>query len=167
MRERIILTAIILSVLCACGSDNQLRLKDADSREIYEDSDIFLTVSSVLPSEISYQIVNNSDMTVTFGGESDFILEVQKGNKWYYFTFAGQDWTTTPRTLDLFGCSAGEVRQYTANWKDFWGELPAGTYRILKKCSVRSNDNGTAETEGKATGIYYHLGRIGILQDFP
>lgn len=146
MKKRIILAAIILSVLCACGSVNQPRLKSADSRKVYEDSDIFLTVSSVSPSEISYQIVNNSETVVAFGGEDDFILEIQKGNKWYYFTFAGKDWTTIPRTLDLFGCNAGEVMQYTTNWSAFWGELPAGTYRILKHCYVEANDNGTVET---------------------
>ena len=83
-------------------------------------------------------IKNNSDK-YSYGFGNDFDLEHYKNNEWVAVPYINGGHSITAIGLCL---RPNTSREFTTNFKNTWGDLPAGNYRIVKHFDKTSlNDN--------------------------
>lgn len=125
--KNILLAALAMLLLNGCGQ----KLGEEYTGEVNTAEGIVLTVEedSVKPTEISYTIKNSSNQDLSYG--QDYGLQKEKDGKWYEVIPENP----VAVTLELLWLPSGNTDTHTTGWKDSYGELPAGHYRIVKHVS--------------------------------
>ncbi len=120
-------TAVVLFGIAFCVPDPAENLPwpiGERAEDIPNRSDLFLQLESVSSTGTTYLLVNHLDEPVEYG--CDFYLQIQLEGVWYEidleleFTAEGYD---TP---------AHSQTRLTSDWTIHYGELPTGTYRLVK-----------------------------------
>lgn len=89
-------------------------------------SDVSLTIKDETLTNTSATLIlkNNSDKKVEYG--EDYKIEIKKSGEWHKINV--DQWFDLPATeVDV-----GESKEINLNWKDVYGKLKKGTYRIVK-----------------------------------
>lgn len=129
----LLILSLIFSVLCftGCGTDEELQypwtITESEQRIQNEDENITLQIdeNSITTQGARITLQNSSSAAVSFGKE--YFIQLLKDNAWYDIE-AVADWT-----LELIEIQPNQKYEENLDWSSYYGELPSGTYRIVKK----------------------------------
>ena len=103
---------------------------------------LILVQDSLSPSSAEFLLTNKEDMAVEYG--LPFLIQVEVSGKWYNIDFEytveddGMGGMLKPNSLLIL--NAREEKKFFLEWKSIYGELPPGTYRLIEKLYLCSND---------------------------
>lgn len=122
-------------ILTGCNKDN-LNLGGKSNYNITKDQVVInIDKESITNTGIKITLVNKTENEYEYG--SGFIVEYLKNNNWYSITpkkeidYNMMSYTLEPKIEHTF--------EY--NWKEIYGELPKGKYRIIKELDLRKENN--------------------------
>ena len=121
----------------ACGQKEDAAADAAVTLQIAEDS---LTKTGA-----RITLYNGSDSEIQFG--CSYFLQTLQGEAWSDID-GEQDWT-----LELIVLEPGQSYEETLDWSSYYGELPAGTYRIVKAYHI----GDISETEESYVKCEFHI----------
>lgn len=127
--------AVIGIAVAGCDSSREDRelpwSLGTESRDAFNTSDnIALSIdeTSLDSTNATYTITNNGVETITVG--QAYSLQVFERGKWYEIE-CYQDWT-----LDVLEIAPANAVTITADWTNYYGELPEGKYRLVKEVTI-------------------------------
>ena len=88
---------------------------------------------------LTVKIENLTDSTWQSGNMRDYSLEAERDGEWYSVTQIGE----FANTMELMLFAPGNELTHTFKFKDRYGKLPAGKYRVVK--SFWANATETVE----------------------
>jgi len=145
MRKHIILILIIILCiifLTACGlvkddihiKENALSVEKSDKDIENSNSDIMMFIfdETLTPNGTKLSMHNESKQDVSFGRQ--YFIQILIEDEWYDIIIPPVDWT-----LELITLEPGQEQTFVLNWSFIYGELPAGTYRIIKEYKMDSS----------------------------
>ena len=130
--KKIILTILLFGILIiglvGCGKE-----KKESNTKITSDGDVTLSIKedSLTNTGATLLLKNNSDKTYSYG--NPFWIEKEQNGKWYKLETIEE----TAFTLPAYEIKSGEVKELNLDWKDIYGKLTSGTYRIVKSISYQ------------------------------
>ena len=129
---------MILGVVGCKNSKNKLNIGDK-SNIVISKSDVELTIKDGTLTNAGAVIIltNNSDKNLQYS--NPYEIEIKKNGEWYKIK------TELNFTLPAFNLNAKDIKEIELNWKNEYGNLPSGTYRIIKKISYKY-ENGKYES---------------------
>lgn len=91
---------------------------------------------SITPTGFTIIFENNSDKSIIF--EDDFIIETRVEEEWYQLPMLISDYD-----FSSVGCKMPykQSKELSADWKNLYGDLERGEYRILKEVTDLSEPN--------------------------
>lgn len=92
-----------------------------------------ITEGSISSEGLTLDIKNDTDKEITV--EEDYIIEKSTRGQWYKLPSQSltHDWEEEPLVIP----PKTEVKEAcSVSWLESYGELPAGRYRLLKKCET-------------------------------
>ena len=101
-------------------TESERDIRNADDRIVLQ-----AEKASVTAEGMRISIQNNSDAEITFGTE--YFIQLREDGSWYDID-ADTDWT-----MELMAAEPGQVYEEELDWSSYYGELPPGTYRIVKE----------------------------------
>ncbi len=135
---------LLLATVTGCGEIDNLLGKTAtlgdkadEVLSTYEGAEMKY-ISSASDS-LTVKITNGTASTWQSGNMRDYRLEAQRDGEWYEVTQIGE----FANTMELMIFAPGESMTHTFNFKDRYGALPAGRYRVVK--SYWANKTDTTE----------------------
>ena len=121
------LLLIVVSTMVGCSAT----AKPSETKSIYEVVEIenvSMSISDFTPTGGKLIIKDMNETPYTYG--SFYILETQKDGEWHELQTKIKNYGFTD--IGYLPNENGEVI-FNLNWKGLYGELPRGTYRILKQ----------------------------------
>ncbi len=91
-----------------------------------------LEVSDISPAGLKYLLKNSSDCVIESGIEYDFTVQSKGENGWENVS---GEWAVNSEAVLI---EPGKSFDAEIDWTGFFGELPAGTYRLIKGFSVET-----------------------------
>lgn len=133
-RTSFLIFLLILSLCAACAKapTGQWSIAEESSREFTNALQIQITKLDLSENRVTYEIENPSTDTYCCGTGADFSLEVLHKGVWHKMDHE-PGWAIT---LELHILNPGQSKEFTTS---LWGELPAGTYRLVKKVSLEAS----------------------------
>lgn len=131
LKKWIILLLICMFLLTACF--NQIKIGEQFVGEVNFLDGVTMTVveETAYPEGISIEVMNTTVKEIGSGNSSDFNLQVERDGKWYWLKEHG----SFTVTAEIYFYNQDEPVIYDLNWKDRYGSLPNGRYRIVKDFS--------------------------------
>jgi len=121
--------AILLLSACVFSSCSIKKLRPSDYTELNCAPGITLSLSNISPAGLTYEIANSSGKPCFFGEQYE--VERYIYEKWYKIELPpGVDYGWS---YVLFVIENGLSRGYNIDWQYYYGELPAGKYRLVKQ----------------------------------
>lgn len=145
--KKIIITAALI-LLCAslmsCDMINRffrddIKLGDKSDGAKTEEQGALITLVSSNSSSLTVRIENSTDSTWQSGNMRDYSLEAEKNGEWYTVNQVGE----LANTMELMIFAPGETLTHTFEFKERYGNLPSGKYRVVK--SFWANKTETAD----------------------
>ncbi len=130
----ILVCGIIILGLVGCGkSKNESKIGKESNTEITSTSDVTLSIKedTLTNTGVTLLLKNNSDKDYSYG--NPFGIEKSQDGKWYKLETIND----IAFTLPAYGLKSGESKELSLYWKDMYGELKSGTYRIVKSISYQ------------------------------
>lgn len=128
--------ALFLALVCVlglvgCSTDNSGALKTTEesTHTISADLDVIFTVDEHTTEQATCTIENMSEQEIVY--DYSYGIEVKQNGKWYAIEHDEMIVQTVQLSLN-----PGEKETFVCNWKDGYGALPKGTYRIIKNASI-------------------------------
>lgn len=129
----LLMLSLICFALCftGCGTGEDSRypwpITESEKNIQNEDENITLQIeeSSITAHGVQITLQNNSDAAITFGKE--YFIQLLKDGAWYNIE-AVTDWTQ-----ELIEIEPDQKYEEDLDWSAYYGELPSGTYRVVKK----------------------------------
>lgn len=81
---------------------------------------------------LSYTITNKTGQVLSYGPE--YHLEIKINDQWNHIEMESE-WEAI-----LLFVETNCAESYAVNWSDYYGKLPSGKYRIVKKIYVSGNE---------------------------
>ncbi len=135
MKKIIIAAALILlcASLMSCDMinkffDDNIKLGDKSDGPKTEEQGAVITRVSSDSTSLTVRIENNTDSTWQSGNMRDYSLEAQKDGEWYTVTQIGE----FANTMELMIFAPGETLTHTFEFKERYGNLTPGKYRVVK-----------------------------------
>lgn len=127
MKKILAICLISIIILCGCGK------KEIKNEEKMPNNAVVLSlkVDTLSKSGATFILKNGTEEECFYG--DDYYLEKKENGSWKKVsTLTGEPlvWTFIARLL-----RPGEQKEITINWKNGYGELKSGTYRILKEAT--------------------------------
>ena len=88
---------------------------------------ISMEVVDVINQGIELSFLNKTDKSIQFG--DDYSLEMKQDEKWYSVDYILEDWGFNSMA---YMAKKDVPTSWSADWTQFYGVLPQGTYRIVK-----------------------------------
>lgn len=132
MKTKIFLCIHILAVVFILFGCNTTKAGEKSSLNISETEALSFTVTNVSSTDVAIEITNYSGDTLCWG--SWFCIEKEENEEWYELEPIelpeGQVWIWD----DILSTLPGEGPvQLTVKWDNYYGPLPGGCYRVVKK----------------------------------
>lgn len=126
----IILCIISILTITGCSSEVQSNIEDISNIEVHNKNIIFSVKNETLSnSGATFLIENNSDNILGYG--ESYHLEKYQNDSWHFLNTI----TDVTFIVPLWSLNPGENTEITINWKNFYGILDSGNYRIIKDVS--------------------------------
>ena len=126
----LIYLVFITTLIIGFGSNgtrpNRIELAEQSTYTVNEVEAIELVVEEASHSGATYSIINNSDKMIVYS--HGYHLDTEKNGVWYRLKDDGMIVLTVRP-----GTSPGGRDTYNCKWKDSYGRLPEGHYRLVKK----------------------------------
>ena len=133
--------ALVLALVCVLGlvdysTDNSGALKTTEesTHTISADSDVIFTVDEHTTEQATCTIENKSEQEIVY--DYSYGIEVKQNGKWYGIEHGKMMVQTIQIALN-----PGEKETFVCNWKDGYGVLPKGTYRIVKNTTISESES--------------------------
>ena len=122
-------------ILTGCNKDN-LNLGEKSNYDITEDQVIInIDKESITNTGIKITLVNKTENEYEYG--SGFTIEYFKNNNWYLVTPKKE----TDYNMMSYSLEPNAEKVFEYNWKEIYGELPKGKYRVIKELDLRKENN--------------------------
>ena len=135
----ILLCGVLLLGLTGCGkAKNEFDIGDK-SDIIISENDVTMSIKEGTLTDTSATIIltNNSDKDFEYG--NPYEIEIKKDGEWHKIN------VELNFTMQAIQLKAGESKEIKLGWKEDYGKLASGTYRILK-CVSYEKEEGNFET---------------------
>ena len=120
--------AMVLT-LTACGEKYTLEASDIRvNAEEVEAVSMNLIEGTLSSTEVTVEMVNQSNMYLESGNEHDFSFQVEKDGVWY--TLVSKE--ELANSTEALVSAPGSEMQLNFNWEDQYGQLESGHYRVVK-----------------------------------
>ena len=134
---------MVLGII-GCGiTKNKFDVGEKSDIEVVK-NDVSLSVKEGTLTNTSATLIltNNSDKNFYYG--NSYEIETKKDGQWHKIN------VELKFTMPAFGLKAKETKEIELNWKNGYGQLANGTYRIIK-CIDYEKEEGNFETFNVAT----------------
>lgn len=129
MKKVLLALLLLIIVLMMVGCSTTAKPSETKSTyEVVEVENVSISISDFTPTGGKLIIKDTNEPPYTYG--SFYILETQKDGEWYELQTKIKNYGFTD--IGYLPNENGEVI-FNLNWKELYGELPRGTYRILKQ----------------------------------
>jgi hypothetical protein len=118
---------------------DDIKLGDKSDGAKTEEQGALITLVSSNSSSLTVRIENSTDSTWQSGNMRDYSLEAEKNGEWYTVNQVGE----LANTMELMIFAPGETLTHTFEFKERYGNLPSGKYRVVK--SFWANKTETAD----------------------
>ncbi len=130
----LIITICLLLLGVTSCSKNEFNVGKKSPIEIIKQTDVTFKVKqdTLTPTGATFILENHSNEEYGYG--APFHMEIKKNNTWHeievelYFI------------MPMYSLPANEKKEIDINWKDSYGTLAPGTYRIVKSVSKETLD---------------------------
>ena len=149
MRKIIFIAAVLLIALSLFGCDmikNTLTDENASvgdkvtSDDSVVKNDEAITVIEATATSLKVKMVNNTDSTWQSGNMRDYRLETERDGEWYEVKQVGE----FANTMELMLFAPGQELAHTFEFKDRYGQLTPGKYRVVKSFWANATENAEA-----------------------
>lgn len=115
-----------ISLITELHNSNSYKLADSKYVYIEKRNDVYLEIdnNTITPTSLSYKIYNNTNNEMYYG--VNFEIEKLEDNVWKSFN-VNSEWIDLAVIL-----KAKSFNNEKAEWKNIYGELESGKYRIIK-----------------------------------
>ncbi len=128
--KKILLVLLLSLLLTGCGKE-----KEASKIDIYNEDITFTVVEkTVTNSKATFILENKSNYSITYG--EYYSIEKEKDNSWYEVEPKEEVWFN----MQQFEQDANKEKKIKINWKDSYGKLKKGKYRIIKKITINESN---------------------------
>ena len=141
--KKTILTILVCGImvlgLTGCGTNkNEFDIGKESNIEIVEKG-VSLTVKENTLKETGATLIlkNDSEVDVQYG--NPYEIEIKKDGEWHKIN------VQLDFTLPAFSLKSKETKELEINWKEGYGKLTPGDYRIIKSIEIEKAD-GTFDT---------------------
>ncbi len=118
-----------LLMITITGCSNESKVKVEKERFSFT-----LQEGTLTKEKANFILKNNTDNEIEYG--QDYWLEEKKNKKWYKKEMIKEFYYDLPLyTLEAKGTIKLEI-----SWKDAYGELSKGTYRVVKQINITATD---------------------------
>ena len=134
----ILLCGILILGFVGCGkTENESKIGEESNTEITSNDDVTLSIKedSLTDTSATLLLKNNSDKIYSYG--NPVWIEKKQDGKWYKL----ETIEDIAFTLPAYELKAGEVKEVNLDWKDIYGKLASGTYRIVKNISYQYEED--------------------------
>lgn len=135
----ILLCGFMVLGLTGCGVEkNEFEIGEESNIEIIEKGVSLSIKENTLTNEGATLILkNNSDVDVQYG--NPYEIEIKNDGAWHKIN------VELNFTLPAFSLKSKETKEWKLYWKNGYGKLAPGDYRIIKSIDIEKED-GTYET---------------------
>lgn len=142
MKKSIFLSLCLTLILClsACGASLDIGEESDITVNRFPEYSLKIEEISLKESSMMLSVSNRDIWEIGSGNERDFFLEVSRGGKWH--SIDAEEISNTSEIHTFFG-----DRNINVNWKNRYGNLPSGRYRVVKYFFFPSDD-GSQGAEG-------------------
>ena len=145
--KRIYSLAVLLTLcLLLCGCDQSkpqspevgtISKAFTEETDNYPGVDLVVVEGTVTPTSAEVKIINESGFGMSCMGDNYIRVQKEVDGVWYDLSKHNIPVTSQ----GPWGFDADVEYRETVKWEDFYGPLSSGHYRIVKKCSVRTENN--------------------------
>jgi hypothetical protein len=134
----VLLCEIMLLGITGCGKNSKLDIGEKSNIEIAK-NDVTLSIKEGSLTKVSATLIlkNNSNVDIIYG--NPYEIEIKKDNEWHKIDV--ELFFNSP----AYGLASSESTEIELNWKNSYGKLSSGEYRIIKDIDVEKED-GTFES---------------------
>ena len=130
----ILLCGIIILGITSCGkNENEFDVGGKSDIKVSQ-NDVTLSIKNGTLTKTSATLIlkNDSDMDIQYG--NPYEIEIKQNNEWHKIN------VTLNFTLPAYGLKPKESVELELNWKNGYGELAQGEYRIIKGIDIEKED---------------------------
>ena len=118
------LSLVLVLPVCSCSGVEKAEVAAYTVNEI---ETVNVVADSVSPDGLTYTITNNSDETVAYSHY--YHLDVEQNGVWYHVKEKKEMVVLMIRPAT----AAGKADTYECNWRERYGSLSEGHYRLVKQ----------------------------------
>lgn len=135
----ILVCGFMMLGLIGCGTNkNEFDVGKKSNIEIVEKGvSLSIKENTLTKTGATLILKNDSDVDVQYG--NPYEMEIKKDGEWHKIN------VELNFTLPAFSLKSKETKEIELNWKNGYGELASGDYRIIKSIDIEKED-GTFET---------------------
>ena len=109
------ITGLLVYICTACGMNNNKNIE--------------MNITELTPTSAKYTIKNNSNSQISFG--EAYVIQIKEEDKWKELEQEEKTWF-----LELIYLDSYQETSYEINWRNYYGELASGEYRLIKTISL-------------------------------
>ena len=135
----ILLCGVMVLGMTGCGKQkNEFDIGNKSDIKISQ-NDVIMTIKEGTLTNKSATLIltNNSDKNFQYG--TPYEIEIKKDGEWHKIN------VQLDFTLPAFSLKSKETKELEINWKEGYGKLTPGDYRIIKSIEIEKAD-GTFDT---------------------
>ena len=131
--KKLFVLLLVLVTICLTGC--QKEKEKISTIKITENNDITLAIKEKTLTNTGATLIlkNNSNKTYTY--TNDYGIEIKQNDNWYELN--GDLIVEIP----ILAINAHESKEIKIGWKNSYGELKKGTYRLIKSVGLNDNSN--------------------------
>lgn len=134
----VILLVFIIFLIAGCGVNNKkMKIDEKSSVEIAKKNILLsLKKDSLTKTGATLILENKSNIVIQYG--NSYEIEKKQEDVWHKID------VKLSFTMPSYGLNSNETKEIKLDWKNSYGELSAGQYRIIKSIDIEKED-GTYE----------------------
>lgn len=129
-----IILCLLTFMLIGCSSiKNNFDIGNESGIQV-TNKEIYLTVKegTLLNTQATFILKNDSDVDVQYGNAYE--LEIKQDGKWHKIN------VEIDFTMQAYELKAKKSLEFNLNWKETYGKLAKGEYRIIKTIDIQKED---------------------------
>lgn len=128
MKKKVLLLILILQIFCFIYCYSIIKRETPSNYIVDDNALVNMSIKDKTLSNTQATVILSNYDNITYEYGDGFVIEYKKGNTWYQMK---QSYKFNTIAI-AYSILPNEEKELVINWKDIYGTLSNGTYRIIK-----------------------------------